>query len=38
MWIKFGPLIKFGQIPFIQGLQRGMVSSIGVTMVDQSFG
>ena len=24
------PLIKFGQIPFIQGLQRGMVSSIGV--------
>jgi len=31
------PLIKFGQIPFIQGLQRGMVSSIGVTMVGSIF-
>lgn len=31
------PLIKFGQIPFVQGLQRGMVSAIGVTMVGSLF-
>lgn len=31
------PMMKFGQIPFIQAIQRGMVGSIGVTMVGSIF-
>lgn len=32
-----GPMAKFGQIPFIRAITRGMVSAVGVTMVGSIF-
>lgn len=32
-----GPMTKFGQIPFVQAITRGMVSAVGVTMIGSVF-
>lgn len=32
-----GPMTKFGEIPFVQAITRGMVGAIGVTMVGSIF-
>lgn len=32
-----GPMTKFGQIPFIQAITRGMVGAVGVTMIGSLF-
>jgi PTS system, lactose/cellobiose family IIC component len=32
-----GPMTKFGQISFIQAITRGMVASVGVTMIGSIF-
>ncbi|MFV0394888.1 MAG: PTS sugar transporter subunit IIC [Coprobacillaceae bacterium] len=32
-----GPMTKFGQIPFIQAITRGMVGSVGITMIGSIF-
>lgn len=32
-----GPMTKFGQIPFIQAITRGMVASVGITMIGSIF-
>jgi PTS system cellobiose-specific IIC component len=32
-----GPMTNFGQIPFIQAITRGMVGSVGITMIGSLF-
>ena len=32
-----GPMTRFGQFPFVQAITRGMVASIGVTMIGSIF-
>lgn len=32
-----GPMTKFGQIPFIQAITRGMVGAVGITMIGSIF-
>lgn len=32
-----GPMTTFGQIPFIQAITRGMVGSVGITMIGSIF-